>query len=53
MAGTHSDSYTIHILDLNIICADALDPAHTGWSDVGYMWSLLDNKFFGPSHDEV
>lgn len=26
------------ILDNNIICADALDPLHKGWSKVGYMW---------------
>ena len=26
------------ILDHNIICADALDETHTGWSEVGYMW---------------
>ncbi len=26
------------ILDRNIICADALDPLHKGWSKVGYMW---------------
>jgi N-6 DNA Methylase len=23
----------------NIICADALDPKHPGWHDVGYMWN--------------
>lgn len=27
------------IVDRNIICADALDPNHTGWSKVGYMWT--------------
>jgi len=26
------------ILDHNIICADALDETHIGWSEVGYMW---------------
>lgn len=27
------------ILNNNIICADALNPNHTGWKEVGYMWS--------------
>ena len=26
------------VLHYNIICADALDPKHPGWHDVGYMW---------------
>ena len=26
------------IVNHNIICADALDPNHPGWKDVGYMW---------------
>ena len=27
------------IVDHNIICADFLDPNHSGWAKVGYMWS--------------
>jgi len=27
------------ILNNNIICADALDKNHKGWTKVGYMWS--------------
>lgn len=26
------------IVDHNIICADALDPKHEGWKDVGFYW---------------
>jgi hypothetical protein len=26
------------IVDHNIICADALDPNHKGWSEVGFYW---------------
>ena len=26
------------ILNRNIICADALDPAHSGWNKVGFYW---------------
>lgn len=26
------------ILNNNIICADTLDPNHSGWNKVGYMW---------------
>jgi len=26
------------IVNHNIICADALDPDHPGWKEVGYMW---------------
>ena len=26
------------IVDHNIICADALDPNHPGWADVGFYW---------------
>ena len=26
------------ILNRNIVCANALDPQHAGWTDVGYMW---------------
>lgn len=26
------------VLQHNIICADALNPNHTGWDKVGYMW---------------
>lgn len=28
------------ILARNIICANALDPQHVGWKDVGYMWDV-------------
>lgn len=40
------------ILNRNIICADALDENHKGWTKVGYMWDgppLSDTFFdFGP-----
>lgn len=26
------------VLNHNIICANALDPNHEGWNNVGYMW---------------
>lgn len=26
------------VLNHNIICANALDPDHEGWNNVGYMW---------------
>jgi len=26
------------VLNNNIVCANALDPNHNGWNDVGYMW---------------
>jgi type I restriction-modification system DNA methylase subunit len=45
---------TIEILNQNIICADALDPNHTGWKKVGYCWNenkkyinLIDSGWFG------
>ena len=34
------------ILNHNIICADALNPKHQGWREVGYMWSKDNNQFF-------
>ena len=30
------------IVDHNIITADALDPKHEGWTDVGFYWSKED-----------
>jgi len=30
--------------NMNIVCADALDPDHPGWDDVGYMWDEQDLK---------
>jgi hypothetical protein len=33
-----SDKEIWDILNHNIICADALDPNHSGWKKVGYMW---------------
>lgn len=32
------------ILANNIVCADALDPKHPGWKDVGYMWDAKKAK---------
>ena len=32
------DAEIWEILNHNIICADALDKNHKGWSKVGYMW---------------
>lgn len=36
------------VLNRNIICANALDPKHEGWKDVGYMWDgpSVSNQFF-------
>ena len=50
LAGTHADKLTTHILDINIICADALDPSHTGWKDVGYFWANMEHNFWGPNY---
>ena len=36
MGFTHPE--LISIVNHNIICADALDPKHEGWSDVGFYW---------------
>ena len=33
-----TDKDLINIVNNNIICADALDPNHSGWRGVGYMW---------------
>lgn len=33
------------VLNRNIICANALDPNHKGWQEVGYMWD-------GPSPEQ-
>ena len=33
-----TDVDLINIVNNNIICADALDPNHSGWRGVGYMW---------------
>jgi type I restriction-modification system DNA methylase subunit len=32
------DTEIWEILNNNIVCADALNPLHDGWKDVGYMW---------------
>ena len=40
-----TDAEIWEILNHNIICADALDKNHKGWSKVGYMWEG-ENKFF-------
>jgi hypothetical protein len=37
MGSIDADVWTV--LNHNIICADALDSTHSGWEDVGYMWS--------------
>lgn len=36
------------VLNHNIVCANALDPNHPGWNEVGYMWDgpPLHQKFF-------
>lgn len=36
------------VLNNNIICANALDPNHEGWNNVGYMWNgpSLQQQFF-------
>ena len=37
-----SDSIELReLLRLHIICADALDPKHPGWEEVGFYWSKL------------
>ena len=36
------------VLNRNIVCANALDPLHPGWDEVGYMWDekeLIDRKY--------
>lgn len=33
------------VLNHNIVCANALDPNHKGWQEVGYMWE-------GPSPEQ-
>ena len=37
-----------NVLNRNIICASAIDPNHSGWNEVGYMWkgSSLQQQFF-------
>lgn len=32
------DVEIMNVLKHNIVCANALDPNHNGWNDVGYMW---------------
>ena len=34
-----TDKRLIKIIEHNIILADALDPNHIGWDEVGYMWN--------------
>lgn len=36
------------VLNHNIVCANALDPNHDGWKEVGYMWDgpSIEHKFF-------
>ena len=34
------------IVDHNIICADALDPLHSGWDEVGFYWEQPVEKSF-------
>ena len=34
-----TDNELIKIVEHNIILADALDPNHIGWDEVGYMWN--------------
>lgn len=29
----------VTIINNNIICADALDPTHKGWDNIGFYWS--------------
>ena len=37
-----SDSVELQeLVRLHIICADALDPNHPGWNEVGFYWSKL------------
>ena len=42
------DVEIINVLKHNIVCANALDPNHNGWNDVGYMWDgkKTENTFF-------
>lgn len=32
------DVELMEIVEHNIICADALDPKHSGWVEVGFYW---------------
>ena len=36
--GGWKDAEIWKVLNNNIVCANALDPNHNGWNDVGYMW---------------
>jgi hypothetical protein len=38
LLGTSKSKELRAIVDHNIICADALDPNHDGWSEVGFYW---------------
>jgi len=38
------DSDLVDIVHRNIVCADALNPKHHGWDEVGYMWDEEDTK---------
>lgn len=42
------DSEVWEVLNHNIICANALDPTHEGWKQVGYMWDgpSAEKQFF-------
>jgi hypothetical protein len=38
------DEEILSILNRNIILADALNPDHKGWKEVGYMWDGIERK---------
>ena len=41
LLGSSSDPKLQELIRLHIICADALDPNHPGWEEVGFYWSKL------------
>lgn len=43
-----NDPEIYKVLNHNIVCANALDPNHSGWNEVGYMWEgpSLQQQFF-------
>lgn len=44
----NKDAEIWKVLNHNIVCANALDPNHDGWKEVGYMWDgpSVEQQFF-------
>ena len=41
LLGSSSDPKLKELIRLHIVCADALDPNHPGWEEVGFYWCKL------------